>query len=86
MSVKPEWPLTSVVLRYSVRFYGTVQNMPGKGKAVWYGGQEVDAVAYDVPIPGWKTQNCSSLRLWKASPKSGFDLQVRGLNCPASPR
>jgi len=27
------------------------------------------AVAYDTPIPGYKTHNCNVLRLWKAIPR-----------------
>jgi len=42
---------------------------------VWVPGQTINAVAYDSPIPGYKTKNCISLRLWDAevAPKD-FDL------------
>lgn len=55
--------------RHKVSFYGKV--VDGK----WVPGQTIDAVAYDSPIPGYKTKNCISLRLWDAevSPKD-FDL------------
>lgn len=33
-----------------VRFFGNVEW--NEGKAYWWGGQEVVAKAYDVPIPG----------------------------------
>lgn len=32
----------------------------------WVGGEVIQAVAYDVPIPGYKTKNTNSLRLWEA--------------------
>lgn len=32
----------------------------------WIGGEVVQALAYDVPIPGYKTKNTISLRLWEA--------------------
>lgn len=32
----------------------------------WVGGEVVQAVAYDIPIPGYKTKNTISLRLWDA--------------------
>lgn len=32
----------------------------------WVGGEVVQALAYDVPIPGYKTKNTISLRLWEA--------------------
>ncbi|KAJ9110464.1 hypothetical protein QFC19_001590 [Naganishia cerealis] len=48
-----------------------------EGKAYWWGGQEVVAKAYDVPIPGTNslTRNINNLRLWSAKPIGGFDLQ-----------
>lgn len=32
----------------------------------WAGGEVLQALAYDVPIPGYKTKNTNSLRLWEA--------------------
>ena len=32
-------------------------------------------MAYDVPIPGWRTKNVNNIRLWSAKPIAGFDLQ-----------
>ena len=54
---------------HKVHFYGKV--VDGK----WVPGQTINAVAYDSPIPGYKTKNCISLRLWDAevAPKD-FDL------------
>ena len=54
---------------HKVNFYGKV--VDGK----WVPGQTINAVAYDSPIPGYKTKNCISLRLWDAevAPKD-FDL------------
>lgn len=41
----------------------------------WIGGETVQALAYDVPIPGYKTKNTISLRLWEAKARAGdFDL------------
>ena len=48
--------------------------MPTGMKAIWSGGQEVLAVAYDVMIPGYATKNTNNLRLWESKPKRGFDL------------
>lgn len=38
------------LLCFQVRFFGNVEW--NEGKAYWWGGQEVVAKAYDVPIPG----------------------------------
>jgi|TARA_B100000405_G_scaffold278773_1_gene221773 starch phosphorylase len=55
--------------QYPIGFYGEV--VDGK----WVPGANIRAVAYDSPIPGYKTKNCISLRLWDAevAPKE-FDL------------
>lgn len=37
---------------------------------------QVSAVAFDNPIPGFKTRNCNNLRLWAAKPSAEFDLQA----------
>ena len=48
----------------------------GKQVAVWEGGEIVNAVAYDVPIPGYKTATTNNLRLWSSKAASGeFDFQ-----------
>jgi starch phosphorylase len=48
----------------------------GKNVAVWEGGEVVVAVAYDVPIPGYKTPTTNNLRLWSSKASQGeFDFQ-----------
>ncbi|KAJ3933045.1 MAG: glycogen phosphorylase [Lentinula lateritia] len=67
------WELPRLDVTYEVRFYGTADRLPG-GRALWQGGQEVLAVAYDVMVPGCYTKNTNNLRLWESKPKRGFDL------------
>ncbi|KAL7411695.1 glycosyltransferase family 35 protein [Mrakia frigida] len=70
------WEIPRLDVTVRVRFYGEAERVGGaKGKAVWKGGQEVLAVAYDVPIPGHGTRNTSNIRFWSAKPISGFDLR-----------
>jgi starch phosphorylase len=60
---------------YEIRFYGQSERADnGTGRAIWTGGQEVLAIAYDVMIPGYGTKNTNNLRLWESKPKRGFDL------------
>jgi starch phosphorylase len=33
------------------------------------------AIAYDTPIPGYKTYNTLNIRLWSAKPSKEFDLE-----------
>lgn len=47
------------------------------GRKRWIGGEDVVAVAYDVPIPGYKTKTTINLRLWSTKAPSGdFDLSL----------
>ncbi|KAF9066048.1 glycogen phosphorylase [Rhodocollybia butyracea] len=67
------WELPRIDVNYEVRFYGTAERLED-GRAIWHGGQEVLAVAYDVMVPGCYTKNTNNLRLWESKPKRGFDL------------
>ena len=57
------WEIPRPQIKYPISFYGEVTK---DGK--WIPGKQVDAVAYDTPIPGYGTKNCISLRLWDAQP------------------
>ncbi|KAL7773909.1 hypothetical protein CFE70_003876 [Pyrenophora teres f. teres 0-1] len=62
-----------------IQFYGHVskwQDDEGKQQCSWEGGEIVQAVAFDVPVPGYKTGTCNNLRLWGSKAASGeFDFQ-----------
>ncbi|XP_059626524.1 alpha-glucan phosphorylase, H isozyme [Cornus florida] len=59
------WEVVRHDVVYPVRFFGQVEVQPS-GFRKWVGGEVVKALAYDVPIPGYKTKNTISLRLWEA--------------------
>jgi len=62
---------------YPVRFGGhTEEGADASGNFCirWVGGEIVQAMAYDNPIPGFDTFNTNSLRLWRALPSTEFDL------------
>ncbi|KZT00396.1 glycosyltransferase family 35 protein [Laetiporus sulphureus 93-53] len=67
------WELPRLDVAYDVRFYGHADRLDN-GRAVWSGGQEVLAIAYDTMIPGYDTKSTNNLRLWESKPKRGFDL------------
>ena len=67
------WELPRLDVIFDVRFYGHSERL-GNGRAIWSGGQEVLAMAYDVMIPGYDTKSTNNLRLWESKPKRGFDL------------
>ena len=64
--------------KYTVRFYGYCRDSIVKGKKYrkWCGGDEIIAIPYDIPIPGFKTYNCNTLRLWKSFPKEEFNFDM----------
>lgn len=68
------WEIVRNDIRYPIKFYGKVV-VGSDGKKNWIGGEDIEAVAYDVPIPGYKTKNTISLRLWSTkAPTEDFDL------------
>lgn len=68
------WEIARSDIHYPVKFFGKVVDSYN-GKKEWVGGETVQAFAYDVPIPGYRTKNTISLRLWstRVSPED-FDL------------
>ncbi|USD36446.1 glycogen/starch/alpha-glucan phosphorylase [Ferrimonas sp. SCSIO 43195] len=46
----------------------------GRRRHHWVDTEEVLAVAYDVPIPGFNNRRVNTLRLWKAEATDEFDL------------
>ncbi len=61
----------------TIRLFGHVErkmNDNGKSQCSWVGGQEIQAVPYDMPIPGTDGQTVNTLRLWKATASEEFDL------------
>ncbi|MFZ2653983.1 MAG: glycogen/starch/alpha-glucan phosphorylase [Victivallales bacterium] len=60
-----------------IRFYGHTEkarNSDSKFKKEWVDTQDVLAMPYDVPIPGFKTVHVNNLRLWSARSLYGFNL------------
>ena len=73
------WEFQRHDITVDIQFYGHVnrwQDDEGKQQSSWEGGEIVQAVAYDVPVPGYKTGTCNNLRLWGSKAASGeFDFQ-----------
>jgi starch phosphorylase len=60
-----------------IRFYGqTSQKICDDGEmgVEWVNTHDVLAIPYDMPIPGYKNGTVNTLRLWKATATSEFDL------------
>lgn len=71
------WEIARPEVLYPVHYYGEVIQFPnGKGKIVhkWVKTEEVLAMAYDTPIPGYGVQNVNTLRLWSSKASREFDF------------
>lgn len=71
------WEFPRTDIRYEVRFGGYVAtkvNEKGESRMSWEGGSKVQAMAYDMPIPGFNTKFCGNIRLWASKPLNTFDF------------
>ncbi|SCU97832.1 LAMI_0F11628g1_1 [Lachancea mirantina] len=71
------WEIERSEIHVPINFYGYVDrssNTSTLTPAEWLGGERVLAVAYDMPIPGFKTSTVNNLRLWSARPTTEFDF------------
>ncbi|TWU56521.1 Maltodextrin phosphorylase [Rubripirellula tenax] len=62
----------------TIKFYGHTQrglDANGKPFSKWVGAQDLLAVPYDMPIPGYKNETVNTLRLWKAEATDVFNLE-----------
>jgi len=60
-----------------VKFGGRTEfshDATGRQHARWVDSQEVMAVPYDIPIPGYRNGTVNTLRLWKSAATDEFDL------------
>ena len=71
------WEIERLDVIIPIQFYGSVKVVEEDGVqySVWEGSECVQAVAYDLPIPGYNTFNTNNLRLWRACPSTEFDFE-----------
>ncbi|GAV30313.1 Phosphorylase [Pichia membranifaciens] len=73
------WEIPRLEIQIPVDFYGSVNTITdpktGKEKKQWSGNERVLAIAYDFPVPGFRTNNVNNLRLWSSQPTAEFDFQ-----------
>ncbi|KUM57317.1 hypothetical protein ACN42_g9860 [Penicillium freii] len=73
------WEFPRHEITVDIQFYGNVkkfQDESGRISHSWEDGEIVQAIAYDVPIPGYGTKTTNNLRLWSSKASSGeFDFQ-----------
>lgn len=72
------WEFPRPEVLYPVKFYGRVLEYPderGTKRYQWVGTEDVMAMAYDTPIPGYHTNTVNNMRLWSAKASRDFDLR-----------
>jgi len=71
------WEIFRRELTFRVKFGGRVkikEISPGKLKFDWIETEDILAVGYDVPIPGYRTNTVNNLRLWQAKATQDFSF------------
>ena len=71
------WEIRRPELARSIQFGGRVEpygNSRNPDRRRWVDTQEVLAMPYDTPIPGYKNNTVNTLRLWSAESQCGFNL------------
>lgn len=72
------WEIDRPEYLYNVKYYGNViqsTGPDGKLTSEWTDTQDVMAMAYDIPIPGYANNTVNNLRLWAAKSTREFDFE-----------
>ncbi len=72
------WEIERIELAQTVRFGGystPYTDVRGNTRYEWRGTQDVLAIPYDVPIPGYRNEIVNTLRLWSAAATDEFNLE-----------
>ena len=72
------WEVARPLDRMRVRFHGKVSqftNDKGRLTTRWTDTEDVYAVPYDTPVPGYLNGTCNTLRLWSARATEEFDFR-----------
>lgn len=72
------WDILRRDLVYRVKFYGKVDksvNPDGSFSFHWVDTEDVLAMGYDVPVPGYKNNTVNNLRLWQAKACKDFSFK-----------
>lgn len=72
------WEIESPENTVRVKFFGRTEyftDLEGRQCVRWADTQDVLAVPYDVPIPGYRNETVNTLRLWKSEATDEFNLE-----------
>ena len=72
------WEIEHPEYKQTIKYYGKsiyVKDTDGKTRFRWVDTNDVIAIPYDVPIPGYGVNNVNTLRLWSARATEEFNFQ-----------
>ncbi|MEW8027705.1 MAG: glycogen/starch/alpha-glucan phosphorylase, partial [Candidatus Thiodiazotropha sp.] len=67
------WELERPEYTQRIKFCGHTEHINGSVR--WVDTQDVLAVPYDLPVPGYRNDTVNTLRLWKAAATDEFNLE-----------
>ena len=73
-----QWEIERPEYAKIIRLYGHIEHgtrEDGSPVTRWMGGNELRAIPYDMPIPGFQNDTVNTLRLWKAGATDEFNLE-----------
>jgi starch phosphorylase len=73
------WEIVRSEVTYEVKFGGRAEawvDEQGRHRVRWVADKAVKGVAYDTPIPGYRTATTNLLRLWKAEATESFNFEA----------
>ncbi len=78
LGMENRWEIKRPEFRQRIKFGGRSEvyaDAQGENRMRWVDTRDVQAVPYDVPIPGYRNGTVNTLRLWKAAATEEFDLE-----------
>ena len=72
------WEFPRSEFTYIVNFYGQskdYQDEKGAWRKQWVDTEEIVAIGYDTPVPGFRNNTVNNLRLWSAKASREFNLE-----------
>jgi len=72
------WEMDRQEHLHPVKFYGrvaTITDAVGRQHQAWVDTEDVMAMAYDTPVPGYGTNTVNTMRLWSAKSTREFELE-----------
>jgi len=77
LAMMNRWEVERREYRQRIKFGGRSEHYyddNGRRRVRWVNSQDVQAIPYDVPIPGYQNGTVNTLRLWRAEATEEFDL------------